>query len=315
MSRKRAERPRKRRYRVTNWREYNAALVARGSVTLWIDEAVISEWHKVSGKGAVYSDGAILCALSLWVVYGLTLRQTQGFLASLAGLLGLSIRIPDYSTLSRRAAKLRIPALPRLRPGAPVHLAIDSTGLKVFGEGEWKVRTHGKEKRRVWRKLHLGVDVETGEIHAHEVTESGRHDGPVLPELLGQALGPLEAVYADGAYDSFNCHAAVLAREARPVIVPRKGACATPPHGTKDPPPSRGEIVRRIRVLGRKGWKRESGYHRRSLSETAMFRYKTIIGPALRARNLSNQKAEVAIAIRTLNRFTALGMPISAPVT
>ena len=299
------------RYRITNWRQYNAALVKRGSLTLWIDAAVIDRWHAVSGKGAVYHDDAILCALCLRSVFGLALRQTQGFLHSLAAMLELGVEVPHYSTLSRRASGLKVPAqcLNRHNQSSPLHLVIDSTGLKVFGEGEWKVRTHGVGKRRVWRKLHLGVDAASGEILAHELTMNNVHDGPVLPGLLDQIDKPLDQVSADTAYDSFRCHRAIHERNARPAIPPRKGASILPPRTMKDPPPTRGRIVQRIHQIGRKEWKRESNYHRRSLAETAMFRFKTIIGPKLRNRSFKSQKTEAKIGVAILNTFTALGMP------
>ena len=154
----------KSKYRVTNWPDYNRALVSRGEVTLWIDAAVLSGWRASGGKGKRYSNAAILCALSLRAVFRMPLRQTQGFLASFKKLLGLTIPIPHYSTLARRAAGLVVPQISRGSGIGPLHLAIDSTGLKVFGEGEWKIRLHGKDKRRVWRKLHLAVDTMTGEI-------------------------------------------------------------------------------------------------------------------------------------------------------
>lgn len=304
----------KQRYRVTNWPDYNRALVSRGEVTLWIDEAVLSGWRASGGKGKRYSDVAILCALSLRAVFTMPLRQTQGFLTSLKNLLGLTIPVPHYSTLARRAAGLDVLRRIRASGGGPVHLAIDSTGLKVFGEGEWKIRLHGKDKRRVWRKLHLAVDTTTGEILAHELTPSERHDGPELPGLLAKVKGPVQAVCADGAYDAFSNHAAILSRGATPVIPPRKGAAISPPPGMKDPPPTRGEAVRRIAEVGRKEWKKETGYHRRSLSETGMYRYKAIIGPTLRSRTLPNQKTEAAVGVRCLNQFTRLGMPISIKI-
>jgi hypothetical protein len=299
------------KYRITNWRDYNAALVKRGSLTLWIDEAVIDRWHQVSGKGAIYHDDAILCALCLRSVFGLALRQTQGFLHSLAAMLELGVEVPHYSTLSRRASGLKAPAQcpNRHNQSGPLHLVIDSTGLKVFGEGEWKVRTHGVGKRRVWRKLHLGVDEASGEILAHELTMNNVHDGPVLPGLLDQIDEPLDQVSADTAYDSFRCHRAIHERNARPVIPPRRGASIHPPPGMKDPPPTRGRIVQRIHLIGRKEWKKEAGYHRRSLAETAMFRFKTIIGPKLHNRKFENQKTEAAIGVAILNAFTALGRP------
>ena len=295
----------KRRYRVTNWREYNRALVARGAITLWIDEAVIAGWGAAGGKGWRYSDMAILCALSLRAVFGLTLRQTQGFLHDLTRRLGLEIPVPHYSTFSRRATALPVPK-PARPSGGPVHLAVDATGLKVYGEGEWKVRVHGKDKRRVWRKLHLVVDTRTGALHAHALTVSEAPDGGELESLLAEIEAPIAAVCAD-----FDCHAAILARGAQPVIPPRKGAAIRPPPGRPDVPPTRGAAVARIAEVGREAWKAETGYHRRSLAETAMLRYKTLIGPSLRSRTFDRQKVEAAVAVRCINRFTALGMPKS----
>jgi hypothetical protein len=299
------------RYRVGNWGDYNRALVARGSITLWIDDEVLAGWRATGGRGRRYGDAAILCALGLRAVFGLTLRQTQGFLASLVRLLGLAIEVPHSSTFCRRAGGIAVPRLARPVGGGPLHLAIDATGLKVHGEGEWKIRVHGKDRRRVWRKLHLGVDTATGEILAHTLTESQAHESGELTGLLAGIDAPVAAVYGDGAYDAFDVHAAILARDARPVIPPRKGAAISPPPRLKDPPPTRGAAVARIAEIGRKAWKQETGYHRRSLVETAVFRYKTLIGPTLSARTFDNQKAEVAVAVHCLNRLTALGMPTS----
>lgn len=242
------------------------------------------------------------------------LRQTQGFLTSLKNLLGLTIRVPHYSTFARRASGLDVPRPAPASAGGPVHLAIDSTGLKVFGEGEGKIRLHGKDKRRVWRKLHLAVDTTTGEILAHALTVNARHDGPELPGLLARVDVPVAAVYADKAYDAPANHAAILAREARPVIPPRKGAAISPPRGVNDPPQTRGDAVRRMAETGRRAWKTETGYHKRSLSEAAMFRFRTIIGPNRKPRALDNQKTEAAVAVRCLNSFTACGMPASVNV-
>ena len=296
-------------YRVTNWCDYNRALMSRGEVTLWLDEAVLDGWRAVGGKGMRYSDAAILCALSLRAVYKLPLRQTQGFLHSLKAMLGLTIPVPHYSTLARRAADLAVPQLERGPQKGPLHLAIDSTGIKLFGEGEWKMRQHGKAKRRVWRKLHLAVDTDTGHILAHTLTGSDHHDGPELPGLLAKVKEPVAVVSADKGYDSFACHRAILAIGAHPVIPPRTGAAITPPPGEKDAPATRGDAVRRIHEIGAKAWKVETGYHRRSLAETAMARYKAILGPNLKSRNRDTQITEAAIAVRCINTFTAIGMP------
>lgn len=219
----------KRTWRVTNWRDYNRALASRGGVTLWLHDEVLRDWRAVGGKGMRYSDAAIRCALSIRAVYKLPLQQTQGFLSSLKTMLGLTIPVPHYSTLSRRAADLAVPELRRGAQTGPLHLAIDSTGLKLFGEGEWKMRQHGSGKRRVWRKLHLAVDTETAEILAHTLTGSDHHDGPELPGLLAKGKAPVAVVSADKAYDSFASHRAILAIKAKPVISPRTGAAITPP--------------------------------------------------------------------------------------
>ena len=155
---------------------------------------------------------------------------------------------------------------------------------------KWKVRQHGFSKRRQWRKLHLAVDEATGEVLAHKLTPSNVHDSPVLTDLLAQIEGPLEQVSADKAYDGFACHRAILDKDARPVIPPRKGAAIHPSPGAKDPPPTRGAIVKRITEIGSKAWKIEAGYHRRSLAETAMYRTKTLISPTLSSRILQNQR-------------------------
>jgi len=151
-------------------------------------------------------------------------------------------------------------------------------------------------------------------ILSHKLTLSNVHDGPVPPKLLAQIDGPLEQVSADKAYDSFGCHKAILAKGARPVIPPRKGAAITPPPSIKEPPPTRGAIVKRIIAIGAKAWKIEAGYHRRSLAETAIYRTKTLIGPTLKSRTLPNQKTEAAITVNCLNRFTVLGMPLSVKI-
>ena len=175
------------RYRVTNWPDDNRALVERGSVTLWLSDEAIRGWRARGGKGCVYRDVAVRCALSLRAVFRLTLRQAQGFLASLASQLLPGLPVPHYSTLCCRAAGLDIPA-PAQRSG-PVHLVVDSTGLKVFGEGEWKVRQHGVSRRRLWRKLHLGVDQATGVILTHKLSLSHVHDAPVLQSCWRRSTG------------------------------------------------------------------------------------------------------------------------------
>lgn len=314
MSSRSLSRVKKDRYRVSNWREYNAAMVKRGSITLWLDEDVLSQWHKVCGKGAVYSDQAIVCALCLRQVFRLPLRQTQGLVTSLMALMGIAFKVPHYSTLSRRAKSLAMPKLPSLSAKDPLHIAIDSTGLKLFGEGEWTIRCHGKSKRRRWRKLHLAVDVITGQLVAHKLTDQNTTDNTQLEPLLDDIATPIARVFADKAYDSFDCHKSILKLGAEPIIPPRKGAAINPPPNINDPPKTRGDAVRRICEVGRKAWKSEVDYHKRSLAETAMFRYKTILGRGLKNRTFESQQTEAKIGVHIINRFTKLGMPQSVKI-
>jgi IS5 family transposase len=302
----------KTRYHLRNWRAYNQALVQPGSLTFWFDEESQKQWCRnmhpeQAGRPTIYSDAAILCALTLKAVFRLRLRQSQGFLASLLELLQLELPTPDYSTICRRSKRLDVDLDSRPR-SEPLHVVVDSTGLKVFGEGEWMVRQHRWKKRRTWRKLHLAVDEATGEVVAQLTTERDVTDDAVLPELLTEIEAKIEQVSADGAYDTFACYEAIEARGARPVIPPDANAVD---HGSEE---ARDRTVRRVGEIGRTAWKVESGYHRRSLAETAMFRLKTIFGPQLTARSLANQQTEAAIRCRALNRITRAGMPLSYPV-
>lgn len=305
----------KSQYRVRNWSEYNAGLKQRGSLTFWIDEVVLAQWENsvASGKrGAsrVYSDLAIETMAVVKAVYGLAGRQCEGFLASLFALMGLELPVPDHSTLSRRLKQLSI-SLPVGAKSEARHVVIDSTGVKVYGEGEWKTRQHGVSKRRTWRKLHVGVDEATGEILAAVVSTNTVSDGDVLPDLLDGIDDEIEQVSADGAYDQRKCYDAIRARQAKAAIPPRKGAKIWQHGNTKAERHSRDENLRRVRKVGRKAWKRESGYHRRSLAETTMFRFKTIFGGKLSARSFDNQAVELFIKCAALNRMIQVAKPES----
>src|SRR5512135_1063483 len=218
--------PKKAVYRIRNWKQYNDALVRRGSLTLWVDQDTIQAWRYQGpaqrGAQYEYSDTAIECLLTLRAVYHLPLRATEGFATSLLELMGADLPVPDYSTLSRGAATVRI-TLPKRATG-PLHLILDSTGLKVYGEGEWKVRQHGYSKRRTWLKLNLAVDPETHEIQAAMVSDPGVTDAEMAPPLLGQVDNPLESMTGDGAYDRAPVYAALDWRDARAIIPPRRDA-------------------------------------------------------------------------------------------
>ena len=307
-------RPAPTRYRTLNWRSYDAALRERGSLTVWFDPAM--DWYaEPSGRRggqAVYSDAAIQACLTIKVLFGLPQRQTTGFVASLLQLAGLDWPVPDYSTLCRRQRTLKVTLPYRGSPG-PLNLLVDSTGIKVWGEGEWHARKHGAARRRVWRKVHLGIDEATLEVRAVEITASHVGDAPMLPDLLGQipegaAIG---SVTADGAYDTRRCHDAIAARGAHAVVPPRKNARPWKPDAPRAR--ARNEALRASKHLGRALWRRLTGHHRRSRAETKMNRTE-MLGQKLMARDFDRQTAELQIRIAILNHFTAIGIPVTRPV-
>ena len=305
----------KARYRLRNWGEYNRALVQRGSLTLWFSAEVLTVWRNSERTGKrghprTYSDTAMATMATLQEIYHLGVRQTEGLVASLGELLHLEVAIPSYSTLSRRRATLEI-VLPRTRRKEALHVVVDSTGVKVFGEGEWKVRQHGYTYRRTWRKVHLGIDEASGEIVAAVVTTNNYSDSQLLPDLLEQVDEEIGQVSGDGGYDRRSCYEAIRARHARATIPPQHNAKIWQHGNTKAERLARDQNLRRIRQLGRAAWKRESGYHRRSLAETAMFRFKTIFSDRVTAHSFAGQAAQVLVRCAALNRLTQVGRPDS----
>jgi len=302
----------KKSYRVANWREYNESLVRRGDVTFWFSADVIERWEHDNaevrrGRPFVYSDLAIETLLTLRELFRLPYRQTEGLGRALAKLLGVDIAIPHHTSLVKRAAKLNV-AVGLVNVSGPVDVVVDSTGLKVYGEGEWKVRQHGVDKRRDWRKVHLAVDPDSHAILAQLVTGSRTHDGTATLPLLGQIDAELQTLYGDGAYDQQKVYDAVERRDACAVIPPRKGAKKSHrPNCSWD----RNEAIRQIDRHGRQAWKERSGYHRRSLAETAVSRLKGAFGERLKNREPTNQQTEVALRCKLLNWFVLLGMPLS----
>jgi hypothetical protein len=306
----------KQRHRVTNWAACDAALRQRGSLTVWFTEAAIAAWRAepraTPGGQPHYSALAILTALTLRAVFRLALRQTEGLIGSILHLLGLDLAVPDHTTLSRRGETLQAP---RPRPaGEPVHLLVDSTGLRLCGPGEWLVEKHGTRTRRSWRKLHIGVDADTARIIAVELTGNETDDGSQAGPLLDQVTGPVASFTADGAYDRDDVYGAVAERhpEAAVIVPPRTDAV---PSGTAATAPTeRDRHLRCIAEQGRMGWQKASGYNRRALAEAAVSRYKRVIGDALRSRTDRRRATEVAIAVQALNRMLDLGRPESVRI-
>ncbi|MFN8684158.1 IS5-like element ISPko3 family transposase [Paracoccus sp. P2] len=301
-------------YKTRNWPSYNEALKRRGSLTIWFDPEMI--WAAAPtgkrGRQPSYSDAAVQTCLTMKVLFGMALRQTTGFVESLLQLIGLDWAVPDFSTLSRRQKTLKV-NIPYRGSQGPLHLLIDSTGIKVEGEGEWNARKHGGPKRRIWRKVHLGIDEKTLEIRAVEFTSSDVGDAPMLPELLDQIPPDQEiaSVTADGAYDTRKCHDAIAARAAAAIIPVRKNA--KPWKKTSAGAVARNDILRTTKYLGWTIWRRWSAYHRRSRAETKMHCMK-LLGQRLTAREFDRQVAELHIRMAVMNGYTALGIPVTETV-
>ena len=301
-------------YRIRNWKQYNQSLINRGNLTLWFSSDAIKGWYapifaKGRGRHFTYSDACIEMALTLRTLFRFPLRSTQGFLEGLVSMLGLKLRVPHYSRLSRRACALTIQLSRMKKEGkTPTDLVIDSTGLNIYGEGEWKMRTHGKDKRRTWRKYHVSVDPKSHEVIVIELTLANVHDCIPFEKLL-KTPENLGKIYADGAYTHKRCFDAIAQARGDPFIPVRSGTTIVrknPSDGQK----LRNQLIRdRQKIGGGKAWKKVSGYHRRSLVETHMFRLKTILGSTLKSRKFENQKTEAKIMANILNKMTALGMP------
>ena len=304
----------KTKYRVGNWSDYDQSLVKRGDLKLWISEEAIDAWIPTSsgrrGGQRKFSDHAIETALALRLVFQLPLRQTEGFLRSVLALMGVDVEAPDHTTLSRRSQRLEI-ELGSLSNAGPVHLIVDSTGLSIVGEGEWAAVKHGRSGKRGWRKLHIGVD-DSGVIVAQMLTEGNVDDAKSALKMIGKLRGKISSFTADAAYDTIAIYKAVKARGGRVIIPPIRTAVISR-GGPRCAP--RDNTVKRINEIGRRLWKKESGYHQQGRAENSFFRYKQIFGPRLHARNPLAQAVEVKLACSILNRMTGLGRPESIKIS
>src|SRR3954454_9351171 len=314
----------KQRHRVTNWAAYDAALRQRGSLTVWFTDAAIAAWRAeprtTPGGQPYYSALAITTALTVPAVCRLALRQTEGLIGSIIGLLGLDLPVPDHTTLSRRAATLEVPRpRPRSSPNVgrsaePVHLLVDSTGLKLCGPGEWLIEKHGTKTRRSWKMLHLGVDADTGQIVAAALTGREADDGAQVGPLLDQVTGAVASVTGDGAYDQDGVYASVAERHpgARVIVPPR--STAVPSAAAETAPTQRDQHLQLIAEHGRMGWQKACGYNHRALAEATIGRFKRVIGDGLHSRTDQRQATEMDVAVMVLNRMLELGRPKSVRI-
>ncbi len=300
----------KTKYRVANWASYDRALVRRGDVTVWVSPAAIATWEPAGvgtrGGQRKYSDLAIETALTLRLLFHLPLRQTEGFLTALFGLMGLDLPTPDHTTLSRRGQHLDL-TLRRIPTGEGTHLIIDSTGLSIVGEGEWAAAKHGRRGKRGWKKLHVGVD-RSGVIVAQALTDAQADDATTGITLVDAVEGALVSVTGDAAYDTVAFYDAAGARSANVVVPPIKTSSVSRRRPRSS---ARDRTITTVKKIGRRRWKKVSGYLRQARVENAFFRYKSIIGDAVRARSPGGQAAEALLACNVLNQMTDLGRPQS----
>lgn len=302
-------------YKIKNWRQYNESLVNRGSITFWFDEETLAHWEHDNaavkvGRPFTFSDRSIEVLLILRELFQLPYRQTEGLGRSLLQLMQVDVPVPDFTSLAKRAAKLNIDLSVTRRRGA-IDIIVDSTGLKVFGDGEWKVRKYGAGKHRTWRKLHLAIDPETQEIVAETLTENSIADATEVPALLAQVKTRIDEFRGDGGYDKWLVYQALAAHDITPIIPPQKNAKIKRHGNAAGPTLPRDAAIRAIRNAGRNEWKRQVGYHQRSLAETAMHRMKTTFGGELKNRNLENQRTEARLRCKILNQQNQIGLPDS----
>ncbi len=287
-----------------NWKEYNKKLVNRGNIFLWIEEDTFNQWtvkKKKRGRPA-FSSSVIQAGWFLKTFYRCTLRALQGFLDSLIKLMKKDQRSPHYSVFCKRAAEAAA-RLPKLSQRRPTDLIIDSSGLKILGEGEWKDKVHRSRTRKSWIKLHIALDERTQEVTAAVVSDEYTSDSSALPFLIEKSPKSVTKVLADGAYDRSSVREFLTEQKIDPCIPPRRGGILR-----KEPyMESRNQDILAIRGLGNNEegfalWKKLRLYHRRSLVETAFSRLKSLFGNRLNNKKYQNQKAEIEFRLHALNR-------------
>ncbi len=300
------------KYKVTNWSIYNNGLKQRGSINLWVSSSISEQWQwdgkSKRGGQYQYSNVAIELCLTIGKVYSLALRQTEGFISSFFEQCGWELSVPSYTTLCRRSQGLPVNLGSKKRSGI-TDIVVDSTGLKVYGEGEWKVRKHGAGKHRTWMKMHLAIDAGSQQIKSAVLTSNSVEDSSGGISLIKSMKFRIGSLKGDGGYDKHKFREILKARNIVQVIPPQSNAVIN--KKGLNYLIERNESIKKIKRVGRKKWKQESGYHQRSKVETTMFRYKMIIGDHLTARKNSHQETEVAIGCKILNVMLQAAKPIS----
>jgi len=306
------------KYRVRNWPEYNKGLKQRGRILIWVDPRC--DWlyqgvRKPGGK-IIYSDLAIEMFLRVRQLFHIPLRQSEGFITDIMTMLNLDLPVPNYTVVSRRSMTLefelkRYSKKDKSKFEGPTYMIIDSTGLKVYGEGEWANVKHGTKIRRDWRKLHVSVN-EKGDIQAVELTDRQTDDASQVDNLHKKSGEKVDVAIADGAYDTTDVYSTFIAanKDAVIIIPPRKSAVLSDDSVLFQ----RNKHIEFIQNNGRDEWEKRSGYTMQSRSENTMFRYKTTFGDKLHARLFESQKNEAILSCSILNKMASLGMPKSYKV-
>lgn len=306
----------KQKYAPKSWKEYNRSLVNRGNISLWISEDSVKKWYSkrtpgiLGGRKEVFSDDAILCLMFLKSLFRMPYRMVEGFGNSLMVLLGLDLQIPHFTRICKRSKKLKLPSLPENKD---VTIILDGSGMKIYGEGEWKEEVHGKGKKKKWKKIHIALDPKTQEVILTDVSEKEVHDSKLCTVLLNRFKGKIEKVIGDGAYDTKECYQAIVARGAEPIIPPRKGARLWPTN--EKWAKYRNNAIKEL--LGLKDqllWKKMKGYTIRSLVETFFSRMKRSFGDRAYSKTDQGLEIENWIKCLILNKFANLGLPQAQPV-
>ena len=303
----------KTRYTPSNWAEYDRSLVLRGEITVWFTPGIIRGWTPVpSGKpgGQVrYADAVIELGLTLRLLLKLPWRQTEGLLRSLLRIGGIDLSVPDHTTLSRRSKSFASSSIPQRPKGEPLHLVVDATGLKIFGQGEWTVAKHGPKGLTQGGASFICASTRT----ASSPRPSSPTAVPAIPPSWGpcsmKRKGTIGSVTGDGAYDTPGSYGVIKRKGAKAIVPPCQGAVVSSKHAE-----ARNRHVARIDKVGRKRCALRWGYHHQANGENGVYRYKNIIGSSLRARSKDGRLAEVNIGCKILNKMFELGAPRSGPI-
>lgn len=307
------------KYKVSNWSVYNKSLEAHYDINIWVDADLAKDWYHFTdtsvrlkkGKPKKYGDAAILFCLSIRYIFKLPYRGCRGFIQGYFKTMGLHLKVPSVSQLCKRSKVLGFDKIIGVNKKI-TDISIDSTGLKVYGEGEWKVRKHGASKRRTWMKLHIGTDVATQETVSVMLTTNAVDDADCVAELLTQTAATgrsINSFRGDGAYDKAKVRKTLYDKNIKQIIPPQTNAIKDKKQ--RQHLQQRDEAIDTIQQTNRKEWKQTSGYHKRSVSETNMFRFKTTFGAELASRKTNNQHTEVAIKCYLLNKHINLAKPKS----